>query len=131
MDKQEAYNYFWSQFGVPAYDETSVPDEETMKELSPTGEVYPYIIYQKIISSINEPVYPTASLFTRSNSWTEADSILNNIYDHLKNGGQIILIDNGRMWLVRGNPFAQPMSDPNDDKIRRYTINLAVEFFTE
>lgn len=130
MDKQQALQNFWESFGIPAYEETSVPDEETLKELSPTGEVYPYITYQKIIGSLGEPCYPTASVWTRSDSWAEADRILNSIYDALKRGGQIFKIDEGRMWVVRGTPFAQAMSD-TDQTIRRYFINLAVEFFTE
>ena len=130
MDKQQALHEFWSSFGVPAFEETSVPDEATLKELSPTGEIYPYITYQKIISSIDEPVYPTASVWTRSESWKDADEILNSIYAELNRGGKIMKIEGGRMWIVRGNPFAQAMSD-EDRTIRRYFINLAVEFFTE
>lgn len=129
MDEQQALDYFWNQF-APAYEENSVPDEETMKELHPNGQVYPYITYQKIIGSLDEPVYPTASIWTRSDSWTEADEIVNSINADLDHGGVIIKIEGGRMWIVRGNPFAQAMSD-TDKTIRRYFVNIAVEFFTE
>ena len=32
--------------------------------------------------------------------------------------------------LKRGSPFAQRMSDPNDDMIRSIYINITVEFLT-
>ena len=131
MDKQQGLNQFWSQFGIPCFEETSVPDEiydETTGKMIPLEP--PYITYQKILGSLDEPVYPTASLWTRNESWSEADRIMNAINNALKNGGQIIKIDEGRMWIVRGSPFAQAMSD-EDRTIRRYFINLAVEFFTE
>lgn len=32
--------------------------------------------------------------------------------------------------LKRGSPFAQRMSDPNDDMIRRIYINITAEFLT-
>ena len=121
MDKQQAIHSFWSRYAT-AYEETSVPDDADLSN--------GYITYQKILGSIDEPVFMTASVWTRSSSGLEADTIVNKINEDLSHGGIIIPIEGGRMWIERGNPFAQAMSD-TDRTIRRYVINIAVEFFTE
>ena len=121
MDKQQGLYNFWSQFGVPAYDENYVPDTAVM----------PYITYQTIDGSLDEPVYPSGSIWSKSWSWNEADAILHNIEDTLKRGGQIIELECGKMWVTRGTPFAQRMGEEGDDSIKRNFINLAVEYFTE
>ena len=40
-----------------------------------------------------------------------------------------VKIDGGRMYIARGTPFAQRMSDV-DDMVRRIVLNVTVEFFT-
>ena len=121
MDKQQALQTFFSQFAT-AYEESDVPDDADLKQ--------GYITYQKMIGSFDEPVFPSARIWSRSTSWRKADEILNNMNDHLKNGGQIFELDEGRMWIERGSPFAQAVSE-EDRSVRSYLINLAVEFFTE
>lgn len=122
MTKQEALQFFWSQFGVPAYEENSVPDTADIDE--------GYITYQKIEGEFEEPIFPTGSIWTRGDSWRRAEGIKDAIDDNLKRGGQIIKIDGGRLWIQRGSPFAQGLAD-TDKTIRRYVINLAMEFMTE
>lgn len=121
MDEQQALQFFFEQFGT-AYEESNVPDDADLKQ--------GYITYQKMLSSMGEPVYPSARIWTRSSSWQKADSMLNTINDRLKNGGQIIKINNGRMWIERGSPFAQTVAE-EDRTIRSYLLNFAVEFLTE
>lgn len=122
MTKQEALQFFWSQFGVPAYEENSVPDVANIDE--------GYITYQKIEGEFEEPIFPTGSIWARGDSWRQAEGIKDAIDDILKRGGQIIKIDGGRLWIQRGSPFAQGLAD-TDKTIRRYVINLAMEFMTE
>ena len=48
MNKQQAYNTFWGGFGVLAFEENSVPDDEIIAELIKAGVAaakYPYITY--------------------------------------------------------------------------------------
>ena len=42
---------------------------------------------------------------------------------------RLIPCDEGYLWIKRGNPFAQRMSDENDG-IRRIYINIELEYFT-
>jgi hypothetical protein len=45
-------------------------------------------------------------------------------------GGKIIKCDGGRIWIKRGQPFAQNMGDESDDLIKRKYLNLTFEFMT-
>jgi hypothetical protein len=41
-----------------------------------------------------------------------------------------IKFDGGRLYIAKGNPFAQRMADPNDDMIRRMYLNIQAEFLS-
>jgi len=122
MDRQEAIHQFWNQF-ADAYDQNTVPDEADL--------VKGYITYQKVIGEFEDPVFPEAIIWTRSKSWRTADAILNNIADFLGEGGQILKIDEGRLWVVKGSPFAQEHTENEDDNIKAYRLNVSMEFMTK
>lgn len=133
MNKQQAFNDLWSGFGVFAFEENTVPDDDTIKELIEEGiapSKYPYITYQVITGDLNGPVFPTASIWDRSNSWERVDLLTNRISEAIQTMNTIKL-ENGRVFITKGSPFAQHMSEDADSSIRRVVINLAVEFFTE
>jgi hypothetical protein len=46
MDKEQAIQNFWSQFGIPAYDENSVPDDLR----------YPFITYSVSTDMLDDTV---------------------------------------------------------------------------
>lgn len=133
MNKQQAYNSFWSGFGVLAFEENSVPDETVIQELIEGGAAesrYPYITYQVLTDDLGHPIYPTASIYDRSTSWQKADTLANTIAARIQQMNTIKL-DDGRMFITRGSPFSQHMDEEGDKAIRRVVLNLAVEFFTE
>lgn len=119
-DKWQAINEFWNSFGLTAYDELSVPDDAEM----------PYITYSASVSNFENPIPISASVYYRSTSWVaishKADEISAAIGSYY-----LQKIDGGYMFIDRGSPFAQRMSDPNDDMMKRIYISLMVEFFTE
>lgn len=119
MDKWQAINQFWNSFGVSAYDENSVPDEAAT----------PYITYDAHIGALGDVLVLTASIWDRSTSWqwisNKADEIAQAI-----GGYKSMKIDGGYVWFVRGEPFAQRMSDPDDDMIRRVYLVINAEFLT-
>lgn len=120
MTKEQAYYKFWSSFGVAAYDESTVP----------TDAEYPRIVYQVKTGEMGDLLYPTAKLFYKSFSWLAADEKIKEIADAIKNAyPPAIKIDDGRMYITKGVPFAQRFKD-NDDNIRAYLINIVVEFET-
>jgi hypothetical protein len=120
MDKWQAQHNFWSGFGVPAYEEHSVPD----------GAPFPYITYEAATSVFESLVSITASIWTRSTSWAQADALANAIEHHIKDMGCPI-IDGGRYRVYIGDTtFAQKMDDPNDDQIKRIVLNVTFEYMT-
>lgn len=132
MNKQQAYYSFWSSFGVLAFEETSVPDDATIQALINSGAAaakFPYITYQVITDDLGHPVYPTASIYDRSSSWEKADTLANTIGARIKSMNTIKL-DEGRMFITKGNPFSQHMEEEGDRAIRRIILTLGVEFFT-
>ncbi len=132
MNKQQAYNSFWNRFGVLAFEEHSVPDDKVIDELIKAGKApskYPYIAYQVIIDDLGHPVFPTASIYDKSSSWETIDLLVNRISDQLK-ATEVIPLENGRMFIAKGAPFAQHWEENADESIRRTNINLQVEFLT-
>lgn len=133
MNKQQAYKAFWGSFGVLAFEENSVPEDDVIQELIKGGAAaskYPYITYQVLIDDLGQPVYPTASIYDKSTSWEKADTLTNAISARIQKMNTIKL-DSGRMFITKGSPFGQHMDEEGDKSIRRVVLNLTVEFFTE
>lgn len=120
MDKQQAFYSLWSSFGVPAYDENRVPEEAT----------YPRITYQVIVDCLDEPVFPTATLWARGTSWTWLDAKLKEISDHVEDMLPL-QINEGYIQVSKGTPWAQRVTDPSDRMIIGYRLNLGIEFLTK
>ena len=123
MTKEAALYNFWSMFGIPAYEENSVPSGED-------GAEFPYITYQVVTDSFGNDVALTGSVWYRSTSWKEANAKAQEISDKISRGGVTIACDGGVIWIRRGVPFAQSMGDESDDLIKRKYINIVAEFMT-
>lgn len=117
LNKVQALNIFWNSFGLKAYDETAVPD----------GVELPYITYETIIDSFNYNTMPTGSLWYYSSSLTDVTQKALEIERRLGEGGVAVKYDGGILWIRKGNPFAQRVSDSND-MIKRMLINLQIEY---
>ena len=121
MTKAAAIYQFWNSFGIKAYEENTVPTDAT----------FPYVTYQLVTDSFDRDVAATASLWYRSESWTAINAKTEEISAHIGLGGKIIKCDGGRIWIKRGQPFAQNMGDESDDLIKRKYLNLTVEYLTD
>ena len=120
MTKEAAIYQFWSSFGLTAYEENTVP----------TDAAFPYVTYQLVTDSFDREVPATASLWYRGESWTAINAKTEEISRKISRGGKIIACDDGAIWIKRGQPFAQNMSDESDDMIKRKYINITAEFMT-
>lgn len=120
MTKASAIYQFWSSFGLTAYEENTVP----------TDAAFPYVTYQLVTDSFDLEVSNSASLWYRSERWTDINAKTEEISAHIGLGGKIIKCDGGRIWIKRGQPFAQNMGDESDDLIKRKYLNLTFEFLT-
>lgn len=126
MNKIQALHAFWNSFGMPAFDENTVPDEADRIKLYKSA--FPYITYEMSSDSLGGVLAQSASLWYRSSSWADITAKEQTIADAISRGGRMITYDGGSLWLQRGTPWAQRMSDPSDENIRRIVMNVTVEF---
>lgn len=121
MDKAQAIHQFWSSFGLPAYDENTVDEKAIM----------PYITYNVSTGSLEDFILLSASIWYRSTSWKDITNKSDEIAEYLtKMDPPAIKIDGGRVYLSKGSPFAQRMSELGDDSVRRIYLNVNAEFLT-
>lgn len=116
-NKWQALNEFWNGFGIPAYDENTVPDDAVM----------PYITYEASVGELDDKLYLMASLWYYSPSWSSISQKVDEISNYI-GGGAGVPYSGGRLWVTKGTPFAQRMSEPNSDLTRRVVLQTAVEF---
>lgn len=119
MDSAQTLQTFWSSFGLKAYDENTVSETAAL----------PYLTYNVTGAYFDEPVMMSASLWYKSQSWADITEKAMQIGAAIGFGGKIIPFDGGKLWIKRGRPFAQRMSDENE-QIRRMYLNIEVEYFT-
>lgn len=124
MTKASALYNFFSSFGIDAYEETLVPTGEEAPK-------FPYLTYQLITDSFDNEVLIPVSLWYRSEaSLLALNSKTEEISQRIGRGGVFLDCDGGKIWIKRGSPFAQTMSDSEDNTIRRKYINITAEFLT-
>ena len=122
MTKGQAIQAFWESFGLPAYDETTVPDDAPL----------PYITYSVHTGSMDDLCVVNASLWYKSYSWKEISEKTEEIARAIvKMNPPSVKIDGGRFYITKGSPFAQRMREENDNTIRRMLLNVNYEFLTE
>lgn len=123
MNKWQAIDTFWNSFGIPAYDQSSVYSGENSPQT-------PYITYEAQTGAVGQKLSLTASIWYRSTSWQTISQKADEIAEYIGVGYGILDVDGGYLWIVRGQPFAQRMNDPEDDMIRRIYIIVDAEFLT-
>lgn len=120
MDKAQALHTFWSSFGLPAYDENTVPGDASL----------PYITYRVATAAFDEPVAAVAYLWYNSTSWAEITRKADEIGSAISRGGIKVDMDGGQIWVKRDSPFSHRMPDP-DPYIRRMMLQCEAEFISE
>lgn len=121
MTKSAAMFQFWSSFGIPAYDELSVP----------VGEPFPYISYQRAIDGLDAQVALSASVWYRGSSIVELNEKVEEIAKAFSSRKKCVVpCDGGALVFYRETPFAQELGDDKDDLIKRMVINYSVRFVT-
>lgn len=121
-DYAQALHQFWSGFEWPAYDSATVPSEDF-------GPGDKRITYSVVQDEFLYDVSMSVSLWDRSYSWENISKKSDEIYTAIGLGGVMLEYDNGHIWIKRGHPFSQRMSD-TDDAIRRIYLNIEAEYIT-
>lgn len=118
MDKAQALNHFWSSFGLPAYDENTVPDDAHT----------PYITYNTVTDSYDSPVPVSGSVWYHGTGWALVEQKAEEIAQSLD---KVMRINEREfLWLTKGTPFASRVADSSDPNMRRIYINIMAEFLT-
>lgn len=118
LDKWTAQKVYWSSFGMPAYQELTVPDDAKM----------PYITYQTANGQLGGVVNVSASVYYKGTSWA---AIMQEVSQMEKVIDRSVLIEGGIMKVRKPlSNFAQPMSEAGDTKIRRILLTVEIEFLS-
>ena len=118
MTALQSLQAFWGGFGIPAYDEYTVPDNASL----------PYITYEASKDSFGATIAQSASLWYRSSSWADITAKAEQIADFIGRGGRQIAYEGGAFWIKRGQPWAQRMDEPSDSMVRRIVLNIEIEY---
>lgn len=117
-EKQEE---FWNGGYMRFYTTTSVPDDV----------ILPYGTYELITSAWeNGPVGLTVNLWYRTTSEAIPNAKAQELSEAIGYGGKIIQCDSGYIWIRRGSPWCQSLSDDTDPVIKRRYINVNAEYMT-
>ena len=121
MDRWEAIYNFWSSFGIPAYEENSVPEDA----------FFPYITFESAVGGFDSVIPLTASIWDRTSRGTAfIDGKADEIERFIKNMG-CPEIESGRYRVYASDTFAQNMGDPDDKLIKRKILNVNFEFMAD
>lgn len=120
LNKEATLHAFWNGFGIPAYEENTIPKDAKL----------PYITYEVITDSLSDyNTALTAQIWYKSNSWKELNEKTEAISQALSSGVRLVC-DAGNIMLYRGSPFAQNRVDPSDSTVKGKLININADFIT-
>ena len=127
MNEAQAYYGFWSGFGIPAIDEQSAYDAETLKQ---TGIDFPYITFESAVGDFQDPIVLGADIYYRSTSWAGIEAKAQEIVNEIGYDGKLVDFSGGRIWIMRSTPLYRRMQSDNPFDIRRIHIDVNVLFLT-
>ena len=124
MNKAQALHQFWSGFGLPAWDENTVPDDPEIR-----GEKY--IAYSVSTGSLDDVLNLSGKIWdTKANTWEYVETKAEEIAEYIATmNPPTIPINNGRLYIAEGRPFSQRIPNPNE-YVRGVLINIQAEFLT-
>lgn len=121
MTKAGAIHKFLSGFGLPAHAATGVPKDAEL----------PCLTYQLSTAGWGDgEVSITVNLWYYGRTETEPNAKAEELSRTIGRGGVLLSCDTGTIWLKRGSPFCQSLSDDQDKDVKRRYINLSAEFLT-
>ena len=120
MTKGAALQAFFGGI-MTAYAASAVPDDATL----------PYLTYDLITSAWGDSeVGLTVNMWFRTTSEKEPNAAVDKLSKAIGLGGVQLQCDDGIIWLKRGSPWAQSLTDKTDKTIKRRYINVTAEYLT-
>ena len=121
MTKDKAL-YAWFNNFMPFYPASSVPGDV----------VFPYGTYELITDSLyGGEVGLTVNLWFYTESEADPNAKAQEFAQYIGMGGAVIPCDEGYIWIKRGTPWSQSLTDENGNKIKRRYINVTADYLTE
>lgn len=122
MNKWQALDSFWNSFGIPAFEQSTVPESDELR-----GDFY--ITYEAVTDSLDRPVPMSASIWMlNTTSWETISQKAEQISDALVQV-KTVPMDTGYIYITRGQPFSQRMTE-DKDTVRRIYLNIMAEYLT-
>ena len=122
MTKEAALKQFFSGFDIAAYPSTAVPRDV----------VFPYLTYEVITSAFEEgDVALTVNLWYFTTQEGPPNAKARELSAAIGRGGRLLPCDGGYIWLKRGAPWCQSLTDETSPTIKRRYINVTAEYLTE
>lgn len=118
MTKNEALYSFFSGFGLSAYPTSSIPEDV----------IFPYLTYENIVGYFGDSASMTVNLWYHTSSEKEPNAKVEELAKAIGRGGVQVPYSDGAMWIKRGTPFANAMSDQTDPQTKQRIINLEIDF---
>lgn len=120
MTKEAALNAFFSGFGLPAVATSSVQKDMEL----------PYLSYDVTTAAFGDgDVEIVANLWYYTESEKAPNEKAREIAETIGPGGVFLPCDGGKIWLKRGSPWCQNLSD-EDPLVKRRYLKISAEFFT-
>lgn len=120
MTKGAALQAFFETI-LPSYAASAVPDDV----------VFPYLTYELITSAWEGgEVGLTVNLWFYTTGEAEPNAKAEELSKAIGYGGKMLKCDGGYIWLKRGSPWCQNLSDDTDRNIKRRYINVTAEYLT-
>lgn len=115
---------FLSGFGMPAYMESSVPDQESSQ-----WQGFPYLTYSIVKPDLFERATITVNLWYKTSSEAIPNAKVREIGQAIPQRALVpIACDGGAILIGRGSPWAQSVEvSGEEDMIKRRRLNLTVE----
>lgn len=128
MNKYQAQHFYWNRFGLPAFNELTVPD------MVPDGKggmmplVEPYITYESVDGRTDGVIPVNARVNYRGRSW---EPITDKIIEMEKIANTCIFFEGGCLKVrVPFTNFSRDGETPQDDQLRSKIITVEMEFIT-
>ena len=106
---------------MTSYAASAVPDDATL----------PYLTYELITNAWDGgEVGLAVNMWFRTTSEKEPNAAVDKLSKAIGLGGVFLHCDDGIIWLKRGSPWAQSLTDATDKTIKRRYINVTAEYLT-
>ena len=120
MTKGAALQSFFDSI-MTSYASSAVPEDATL----------PYLTYRLTPRAWNGgAVGLTVNMWFRTTSEKEPNAAVDKLSKAIGLGGVFLHCDDGVIWLKRGSPWAQSLTDATDKTIKRRYINVTAEYLT-